>query len=143
VKLASLLSKLGCAALFAAPACAEGTPPPVAKPPPTCAIAPPGPETFVDPLPSIPGKWRKEDLAYGGPATLTFGPDGTLAYNNPSTAPATGRWTATPTGLRFEVNCFSQHVCRAAGAALSCHAVNKNGEWTYVLTRQQPWGHAP
>jgi hypothetical protein len=106
-------------------------------------IAPPDGATFVDPLPPIPGKWRKEDLAYGGPATLTFGPDGTVAYNNPSSNPALGQWTATGTSLRFEVACFSQHVCRALGPTLSCHATNKNGEWTYVLTRQQPWGQAP
>jgi len=87
------------------------------------------------PLPSVPGKWRKEDNVYGGPATLTFEPDGSVTYNNPSTTPGHGHWAVSGTTLQFDVNTFSQHMCRALGAALSCHGTNKNGDWAYVLTR--------
>jgi hypothetical protein len=87
------------------------------------------------PLPPIPGKWRKNDLAYGGPAAVTFAPDGTLTYSNPTTTPAHGHWGVSGANLLFEVNAFSHHICSAAGAALACHGANKNGDWTYVLTR--------
>jgi len=87
-------------------------------------------------LPAIPGKWRKKGLAYGGPATITFEPGGAVTYNNPTTTPGHGRWEASPTVLQFDLNTFSKHVCSAWGAALSCRAANKNGDWTYVLTRE-------
>jgi hypothetical protein len=87
------------------------------------------------PLPPIVGKWRKEDLAYNGPATITFASDGSVTYNNPSSAPGHGHWAVSGTSLQFDVNAFSHHTCSGSGAALACHGTNKNGDWTYVLTK--------
>ena len=93
----------------------------------------PGPSASGGPLPSIPGKWATR--GYGGPATITFDADGTATYRTPTTAPGRGRWTASGARLRFDLNGFSNHVCMASSVGLSCQATNKNGEWSYLLTR--------
>ncbi len=87
------------------------------------------------PLPPITGKWAAHDELYKGPATITFAPDGSVTYNTPSSAPGHGHWAVSGTALKFDLNTFSQHVCSASGASLSCHGTNKNGDWPYVLTR--------